>query len=292
MTLANSRSGRGRAASFRPQLVGWLAAPALFIVAFAVVPALILIEASFAHQDLSGLWRPAVDFSHYANLFQPIFLRPLAISFALGAATSVLTLIVAFPVTYLIVGMRRRSQIAWLICLLTSLSLSEVLIVFSWQTLLSARVGLTRPLVWMGLLARPVSLSPSLGAVLSCLVYLVLPYVVLLLYPALSRLDREIPQAAATMGASRLRTFLTVVTPIMRGPLVTAWIGVMVTAVGAYLTPLVLAKPQQWTVGIMINRTVMEDGDVPSGAAAALFLILLMVATIVATQRLVAPREA
>jgi putative spermidine/putrescine transport system permease protein len=263
-----------------------LLAPALFIGAFAGWPALILIETSVAHQDLSGMARPALEFGHFAELARPTFLRPLATSFALALATAVIAVGVAFPVTWLIARLRRRAQVAWLVCLLTSLSLSEVLIVFAWQTLLSARVGLTAPLVWLGLLQRPVSLSPSLGAALACLVYLVLPYVILLLYPAVSRLDPEIPQAAATMGASPARAFLTVVTPILRAPLITAALGVMVTTVGAYLTPLVLAKPQQWTVGIVISRSVMEDGNAPLGAAQAVGVVALMIILLAASRRL------
>jgi putative spermidine/putrescine transport system permease protein len=263
-----------------------LLAPALFIGAFAGWPALILIETSVAHQDLSGMARPALEFGHFAELARPTFLRPLATSFALALATAVIAVGVAFPVTWLIARLRRRAQVAWLVCLLTSLSLSEVLIVFAWQTLLSARVGLTAPLVWLGVLQRPVSLSPSLGAALACLVYLVLPYVILLLYPAVSRLDPEIPQAAATMGASPARAFLTVVAPILRAPLITAALGVMVTTVGAYLTPLVLAKPQQWTVGIVISRSVMEDGNAPLGAAQAVGVVALMIILLAASRRL------
>jgi putative spermidine/putrescine transport system permease protein len=263
-----------------------LLAPALFIGAFAVGPGLILLVASLARQEMSGLWRPALELGHYRDLAQADYLRPLAISFALALATAVLTLAIAFPVTWLIARLKRRAQTAWLVCLLTSLSLSEVLVVFAWQTLLSARVGLTAPLVWLGLLARPVSLSPSLGAALACLVYLVLPYVILLLYPAVSRVDPEVPQAAATMGASPTRAFLTVVTPMLRGPLLTAGLGVMVTTVGAYLTPLVLATPRDWTVGIAISRSVMEDGNAPLGAAQALGVMALMIGLLVASRRL------
>jgi putative spermidine/putrescine transport system permease protein len=267
-------------------LAALLLAPALFIGAFALGPGLILLIASLARQDMSGLWRPALQLDHYRDLFQGAYLRPLAVSFALALLTAILTLAIAFPVTWLIARLRRRAQTVWLICLLTSLSLSEVLVVFAWQTLLSARVGLTLPLVWLGLLARPVSLSPSLGAALACLVYLVLPYVILLLYPAVSRLDPEIPQAAATMGASPTRAFLTVVAPILRGPLLTAGLGVMVTTVGAYLTPLVLAPPQGWTVGIAISRSIMEDGNAPLGAAQALGVVALMIGLLALSRRL------
>ena len=266
--------------------------PTLFIAVLCVGPALILIGASVGHEQMSGLWRPALELDHYRNLFRSTFLKPLATSFGFALATSALAVGFAFPVTYLIARMRRRAQIAWLICLLTNLSLSEVLIVFSWQTLLSARVGLTRPLVWLGLLDRPISLSPSLGGAIACMVYLVLPYVILLLYPAVSRVDREISEASATMGATPARTFFTVITPMLRLPLVTAWLGVMVTAAGAYLTPLVLAKPQNWTVGIAIDRMIMENGAIPQGAAQSVVLILVTTGVLFLARRVLLRPEA
>ena len=72
--------------------------------------------------------------------------------------------------------MSRRPQVAWLIFLLTTLTLSDVLIAFSWQVMLSKRVGLSKLLVAAGLMTQPDSLAPSVGAVMACLSCLVIPW--------------------------------------------------------------------------------------------------------------------
>ncbi|MEV8657385.1 hypothetical protein AB0071_25785, partial [Klebsiella pneumoniae] len=96
----------------------------------------------------------------------------------------------------------RRRQVPWLVFLLAVLSLSEVIVGFSWSTLLSRTAGITNLLVLIGLMDQPVSLSPGFGAVLTGMTYQAFPYAVLVLYPSLSRLDPTLTEAARTLGAS------------------------------------------------------------------------------------------
>lgn len=250
-----------------------LAVPVLFLAAFCVTPVILLLQISVAHHSEDGLWTPALEFSQYAQLADPTFLKVSVFSLALATCAAVLTVSIAFPAAYFISRMRRRAQVAWLVFILGALSLSEVLIVFAFQVLLSSGGVLVKALVDLHLMASPRSLYPNIGAVLACLVYLVLPYVILFLYPAVSKLDEEMPQAAATMGASPLRSFLLVTTPLMRGPLVSALALVMIFTVSSYLTPLVLGRPQQWTVGVHLSNTAMGAGNLPLAAAQAVALV-------------------
>jgi putative spermidine/putrescine transport system permease protein len=259
-------------------IAGLLSVPGFFIVVFSIVPIFLLLQLSLAHRENGGLWSPGLELTQYAQLLNPLFLRVAAFSFTLALTTAVISVAVAFPVTYFITRMRRRAQITWLVGLLSTLSLSEVLVVFSFQVLLSGSGGLVKALVAMGVMASPHSLYPNFTAVLVCLVYLVLPYIILFLYPAVSQLDDDMPAAATTMGASPLRAFFTVTAPLMRGPLLSACLLVVIFTVGSYLTPLVLGRPTTWTIGIHISNAAMTTGNLPLAAAQAVALVTLMVA--------------
>lgn len=250
-----------------------LAVPVLFLAAFCITPLILLLQISVAHHSEDGLWTPAFELGQYAQLADPVFLKVSAFSLGLAACAAVLTVSIAFPAAYFISRMRRRAQVAWLVFILGALSLSEVLIVFAFQVLLSSSGVVVKTLVDLHLMASPHSLYPNIGAVLVCLVYLVLPYVILFLYPAVSKLDDEMPQAAATMGASPIRGFFLVTTPLMRGPLVSALALVMIFTVSSYLTPLVLGRPEQWTVGVHLSNTAMGAGNLPLAAAQAVALV-------------------
>ena len=181
-------------------------------------------------------------------------------------------LVLGFPFTYFITRLPRRAQVLWLVYILAQLSLSEVLIAFSWQVLLSKTAGVANILVWLGLLEKSVSFYPSFGAVLLALTYLVLPFSVLILYPALSRLEPEVTEAARTLGASPVRTFFTVVVPIMRPPIVATGITMFVFTLGAVLVPQVLGRPKHWTLSVLITDQAVFQSNMPFAAALAIFL--------------------
>ncbi|WP_310539876.1 ABC transporter permease [Phenylobacterium sp.] len=257
-------------------LAGLLSLPTLFLIVLCLIPLFLLVQLSFAHREDGGLWRAGLELTQYRQLLDPQFLKVALFSFTLALTTAAISVALAFPVAYFISRMKRRAQITWLVGLLSTLSLSEVLIVFSFQVLLSGGGGLVKALVALGIMDSVHSLYPNFAAVMVCLVYLVLPYIILFLYPAMSQLDDDIPAAATTMGASPARAFLTVVAPMVKGPLLSAGLLVVIFTVGSYLTPLVLGRPQQWTVGILISNGAMTTGNLPLAAAQAVALVTLM----------------
>ncbi len=176
--------------------------------------------------------------------------------------------------------MARRLQVVWLVFLLATLSLSDVLIAFAWQVMLSKRVGLSNLFVMLGLLDRPESLTPSSGAVIASFIYLVLPFTVLTLYPALSQLSPSLVEAARTLGASPFVAFRTVVIPLTLRSAVVAFLISAVLTVGAYVSPIVLGRPQNWTLAVLIGNAALAGHNVPAAAAMSVCLLaaLLVVA--------------
>lgn len=261
-----------------------LALPALFLAILSLIPVFLLLQLSFAHHDKGGLWSPGFELTQYAQLFTPLFLRVAGFSVLTAVVAALISVSLALPAAYFISRMKRRAQVAWLVGLLGTLSLSEVLIVFSFQVLLSGGGSLVKALVGLGLMSDAHSLYPNFWAVLTCLVYVVLPYIILFLYPAASQLDDDIPAAAATMGASPVRAFLTVTLPILRGPVLSALLLVVIWTIGAYLTPLVLGRPQHWTIGIIISSSAMTTGNLPLAAAQAVALVAMMAGLLAASR--------
>ena len=263
-----------------------LAWPTIVLAVFLVVPFALLLRVSVAPHDQSGLWLAGFSLAPFTALADPLLLRSLAFSLALALGVGALSVALGFPLAWLITGMRRRRQVPWLILLLATLSLSEVLIVFSWQVMLSKRIGLSNILVAVGLMDEPDSLFPGVGAVVACLLYLIVPFVVLTLYPPLSRLDRGLVEAARTLGASGRQAFVTVVLPLVRAPLASAFALSAVLTLGSYVTPIVLGEPQYWTVAILISKTALGARDLPGAAAMALLLLAVSLLLLTGLTRL------
>ena len=262
-----------------------LAWPTLVLLGAFAAPALLLLRVGFADHDASGLWSGGLTLKPYAAVFDPVTGGALGISVGLALACATICVLAGFPLTYAITRMGRRAQVAWLVLLLATLTLSEVLITFSWQVMLSKRVGLSTIFVWLGWMDEPDSLSPSIGAVVACLVYLVLPFTVLTLYPGLSRLDRDLVQAARTLGASPARAFATIVVPAARGPIASAFVLASVLAIGSYVAPLVLGRTHDWTLAILIARTALSGQDMPGAVALAMVLLVTTVGLVLLAAR-------
>ena len=260
--------------------------PSIMLWLFAAVPFALLIVASVSHNIQDASWQLGFEFTHYQRLAQTYYLNILIYSIGLSMLVACIVVVIAFPFAYLISRLSYRSQVIWLVFLLTGLSLSEVLIAFSWQVLLTRTIGLSNILVWLGLLERSVSLQPGFGAMLVALVYAVMPFAFLLLYPPLSRLDRSLTEAARTMGASPLRAFFSVVIPVNKIPLIGSLILMFIFVLGAYVTPTQLGKPAHWTLSVHIADQAQSAFNVPFASALAMVLMLVSLTLVLMTIRL------
>jgi putative spermidine/putrescine transport system permease protein len=250
------------------------------LIVFFVIPFSTMIAVSFFQRDPAGFYKPDFVLDNYARFLSLFFANILGFSLMLAIAVAIVCVAIAFPFTYLLTKQSRKVQTIWLVCLLSVLSLSEVIIGFAWSTLFSRTAGITNLFVWLGLMASPVSLSPSFGAVLTGMIYQALPYTILVLYPALVRLDPTLLEAARTLGCSPVRAFFNVVLPALRNTVVATVIMVFVFALGSYLLPQMLGRPQHWTLSVHITDQAIYQSNMPFAAAMAVFLVLISLALV------------
>jgi putative spermidine/putrescine transport system permease protein len=259
----------------RARLAAWLMWPGAVTLALTVVPMLMLLRISFAPYDFSAAWGTGYTLASYQGLAGAAVIRALGQSLELALVVAMFSLGLGFPLTWFITRMSRRPQIAWLVFLLATLTLSDVLIAFSWQVMLSKRIGLSKLFVMLGWMQQPDSLTPSVTAVIACLVYLVMPFSVLTLFPALSQLDRSLIEAARTLGASSTRAFTSVVIPSIRVPALIGFVLSAVLTLGSYVPPIVLGRPEHWPMSVLIGNAALAGHDLPRAAAMSVLLLLV-----------------
>ena len=254
--------------------------PATALLVFFVIPFAIMLGVSFFARVEGGLYEPSFELTSYVRFLSPFFVKILGVSLGLAAVVAAIVVVVAFPFAYIMSRMQKSVQSIILVFILSVLSLSEVIIGFAWSTLLSQTAGISNLLVWAGLTERPQAYTPSIVALISGLVYLGFPYAVLTMYPTVSRLDPELPEAARMAGASPIRVFFGITLPLMRRTITGALILVFVFTLGAYLLPQVLGRPQHWTLPVHITDQAIFQSNLPFAAAMAMFLLLVSLALV------------
>jgi putative spermidine/putrescine transport system permease protein len=279
------RDGPRKVADYLPAVF-----PAFMLIVFFGVPFGIMVAISFFHRVQGGFYEPDFVFDNYGRFISVFFGSVLGFSLELAALVAIVCVAIGTPFTYLVTRLPRRQQIGWLVGLLAILALSEVIIGFAWSTLLSRTAGITNILVAIGVMSEPHALSPSFGAVLTGMVYQALPYSILVLYAPVSRLDPSLVEAARTLGASPVRAFFNLVIPTLRNAILATAILVFVFALGSYLLPQLLGRPQHWTLSVLITDQAIYQSNLPFAAAMAVFLVLISL-SLVGLATLVARRE-
>lgn len=268
-----------------------------------VAPFLLVIAISFGRKIDGAAWVWDVTFENYQRFFVGIgwpdtvtllYLQQLGYSFWYAVIASVLAMTLAFPFTLLMTRLGRSAQAAWLVFVLSSLALSEVFIVMGWDILLSNNSGLPALLKSTGVtqwlkdtgwfqvlrdwgLANPrnVKFKTSQFATVLTMAYLVWPYAVILLYPALSRLDRSHSEAARTMGAGGWTVLRTVILPAVRLPLFGSTLLLFVFLLGTYVAVTVFAAPANQTTAVAIYDNIRGANlNAPFGATQAVILLI------------------
>jgi spermidine/putrescine transport system permease protein len=267
--------------------IGW-------VVVFFLVPLAIVWAYSFGRNvgltevDISG------TFANYARAIEPLYLQIFAKSIFVAALTTLLCLIIGFPVALSIVFASEKWR-AWMLLLImlpfwTNLLIRTYALIAVLRT--EGYVNFTLAWLWdqvswfmtlVGLQPlgdfTPLQLLYSNFAVVVGLVYVHLPFMVLPLYAALDRLDKSLIEASLDLGAGHLRTLWSIVVPLALPGIISGIIITFVPALGAYLTPDLLGGPDSQMIANVIERQFKRANDWPFGAALS---FLLMYATFAA----------
>ena len=135
----------------------------------------------------------------------------------------------------------------------------------------------------MGLTDSAGSWFPGFWAVMCGLTYFNVPLAILVLYPQCTRLERELTEAAQTLGASPVVTFWTIVIPLLWKAILACFILLFVFTMGAFVTPLWLGEPENTMYAQLIADQMLNRNNAPFAAALGVFLVIVTLALVALT---------
>ncbi|MGE0595900.1 MAG: ABC transporter permease [Hyphomonadaceae bacterium] len=273
-----------------------IAAPPLFwLLLFFLAPLAVIWAYSFGENtgpvtiDLTG------TFANYARALEPLYLGIFWKSIIVATITTLICLVVGFPVALAIAFASPRMK-AWLL-LLIMLPFWTNLLIRTYALIAVLReqgyVNFTLEWFWNGgsgflqLLGleplpayEPLTLLYNNTAVIIGLVYVHLPFMVLPLYSALDRMDRSLMEASLDLGAGHLRTIFSVVVPLAAPGIASGVLITFIPALGSYLTPDLLGGTDSQMIANVIERQFKRANDWPFGAALSFLLMYLTIIAI------------
>src|SRR5580692_1084124 len=268
----------------------------LFIVPFYAVLAIAMGKLDQLFESPVAVWNPlqwsssnvidvARDLVGSASFAGPIAIRTI-VYVAIG---SLLCLLIGYPAAYFVARFAGRRKGLFLVLLIAPFWISYMMRMLAWVDLLQTNGYANKALGWFGI--SPVNwLGGKPVTVILGLVYGYIPYLILVLYAGLDRIEPALIEAGRDLGLGRVRTFLRITLPLSRQPILTGLLITVLPMVGDYFTNQLLSgAPQTSMIGNLIQGQLGTPGLEGQGAVLSLLLLLVllipMIYYVIATNR-------
>ncbi|MEJ2291945.1 MAG: ABC transporter permease [Deinococcales bacterium] len=259
--------------------VGLLAPAYGLIVVLVLVPLAALLVESLTPGRVAGPASLGLLFENYLRFFRDGPSRfVLANSLTIPAVATVLCVAIGWPLAYALAKVHRRRGNALLAVLMAPFFVSYLLIIYAFMGLLQVGGPVQVALHALGLVPATTSLLYSRAAVTLALVYEYLPFMVLSIYGSLERIEDSVLEAAASLGASRLRVFAEILWPRSVPGVIAGCALVFIPATGSFVEPQILGGTRVSMLGEVINAQINQTFDLPRAATVSLVLTLAAVA--------------
>ena len=234
-----------------------------------------------------------LHFSNYAFLVEDaIYARALWSSVKIAALSTVVALLLAYPVAW---GITRLSSF-WrnIMLFLTILPFwtSFLIRVYAWIGILKKQGLLNSFLLWLGIIEEPLGIFNTAWAVGIGIVYSYLPFMILPLYAALERIDSIVLEAAKDLGARNWVIFLHIIIPLSLPGVVAGCLLVFIPAIGEFIIPELLGGSDTLMIGRVLWQEFLLNRDWPVAASVAICLLVLVVMPLVLIHNRAAKKEA
>ena len=273
--LADLDAEARRSRPYRLAGPSWIIPVLLFLGFFFVIP----LGANILRSLQSGQAATNGPSFYYIKLLTDAYYGGVIVeTLKVAAISTVLCLIVGYPVAYFMVRFAGRWNAIIVFLLIAPLLTSIIMRTFGWRVLLARRGALTTLLFDWGLIPRPINLADEPFAVYLGLVHVLAPFMILSITAVLQKVDVRLEESARVLGASALGTFFRITLPLSLDGIATGCILVFVVTSGSFLTMLLLGGGKVTTLSLLIYQQFNVAQDV--GFAAAMGNLLLFIGLI------------
>ena len=274
------------------------AVPTLWLLLLFLIPFIIVFRISFSEVRLAippytplfswhhGAPHFEVHWSAYSFLFtDPLYVSSYLYSLKVAAVSTLCCLLIGYPMAYAIARSGPATRPLLLMLIVLPFWTSFLLRVYAWIGLLKNNGVINNVLLSLHLIDHPLALLQTDFAVYIGIVYSYLPFMILPLYANLEKHDETLLEAAADLGARPWRAVARITLPQSLAGIAAGSLLVFIPAVGEYVIPTLLGRPDQLMIGRVLSDEFFENRDWPVASAVAILILLVLIVPIMLFQR-------
>ena len=241
-----------------------IALPYLWLILLFMLPFLIVFKISLAEMAIHR-----ITFLH----------RNISGTTAIRIST-ICCLLLGYPLAWAVAHSKPSTRNILLLLVILPSWTSFLIRVYAWMGLLKSNGVLNNFLLWLGVIDQPLEILHTNLAVYIGIVYAYLPFMVLPIYTALTRIDYSLVEASLDLGARPLKTFFQVIVPLTKGGIIAGSMLVFIPAVGEFVIPELLGGPDSIMIGRVLWQEFFNNRDWPVASAVAIVMLLLLIVPI------------
>ncbi|NLO98939.1 MAG: ABC transporter permease [Clostridiaceae bacterium] len=268
------RRGRGRIAY--PYTV-WMAI-------FIVIPLFLILFYSFTEGDIHNIKDLKFSLNSYKKVLEPIYLKVIGNSFVLASISTLICLIIGYPVAMIIANTDVKYRNLLLMLFIVPIWMNFLLRTYAWMSLLSPNGLVNRFLLWVGL--PKLEIMPGKGAVLLGMVYNFLPFMILPIYTVLSKIDKHVIEAANDLGGNSVITFMRVILPLSIPGIVSGITMVFLPAVSTFVISGLLGGGKTPLIGDLIEQQFLSSRNWHFGSSLSIILMVMILISMAVMSRI------
>jgi putative spermidine/putrescine transport system permease protein len=260
---------------------GALVGPATaFVIVGLLLPLLILLRYSFNKLGPRRIMVETFSPDNYVKFFaDPYYTGVLWTTLRVAALCTVVCLVMALPLAYVLARTQSRFKNVLIMLVVLPLFIGNAVRAAGWMTVFGAKGFLNVTLMQLGVISEPLQLMYTEGAVVVGIIAVNLPYMVLTLQSVIEGINRNVEEAAFSLGAGPVTMFRRVLLPLSLPGILAGTILTFILGMNAYATPVLLGGPKFKMMGPLIYGQ-FQLNNWPFGASVA---FILMTATLALT---------
>lgn len=285
----------------RALLAGLLMPVSVFLGIFFLGPLCIIAVFSFLEPGLYGGVEWAFYHWNFGRIlgwadgiqeeFDPVYLRIFVQSLEVACVTVVLSLIACYPVAFWVSRLSPRWRTFFLFLITLPFFASLIVRLYAWIMILTPSGALNQILLHLGVISQPLEIIFTNYAVVTGMIYVMIPFMFLPLYASVEKLDRSLIEASSDLGATKAQTFFRVIVPLTLPGIVGGSIIVFIPSLGNFIVPDVLGGARVLMIGNLVEQQFLYARNWAFGAALSMIIMTVVLIFLLVYVRLVLRRE-
>lgn len=241
---------------------------------FILLPSFLVFLYSITTKDSNGITTINFTLENYKMFFNSLYINILWDSISLATISTIICLVLGYPAAYIIANVNLSNRNTLLFLCILPMWMNMLLRTYAWMTILGNNGLINNFLEFIGL--QKLNLLYTKGATVMGMVYNFIPFMILPIYTALSKMNIGLIEAADDLGANKATVFRKIILPLSMPGVISGIIMVFMPAVSTFIIPQLLGGNKNMMIGNLIEKLFILNGDWNFGSAISIIMMIII----------------